>query len=133
VLHTVYSRSDDRAKAFAAEWQIPKHTTQMLDAINDDEIDTVVVGLPNHLHLAAVEATVSAGKSVLCTKPLGRNAEEAKSLLDMVEKAAVFAGYLEDLVYPPKTLKSLDSVKKGALGRVLWVRSRETHPGPHAE
>jgi predicted dehydrogenase len=36
-------------------------------------------------------------------------------------------------VYPPKTLKSLDSVRKGALGRVLWVRSRETHPGPHAE
>jgi predicted dehydrogenase len=54
-------------------------------------------------------------------------------MLAAVEKAGVFAGYLEDLVYPPKTLKSLDSVRKGALGRVLWVRSRETHPGPHSE
>ena len=53
-------------------------------------------------------------------------------MLDAVEKAGVFHGYLEDLVYPPKTLKSLESVKKGALGKVLWVRSRETHPGPHS-
>ena len=37
-----------------------------------------------------------------------------------------------DPVYTPKTLKSLASVRAGALGRVLWVRSRETHPGPHS-
>jgi predicted dehydrogenase len=132
-VQTVYSRSEERAKSFAAEWQIPTHTTKLLDAINDDEIDTVVIGLPNHLHLEAVEAAAAAGKSVLCTKPLGRTAVEAKAMLAAVEKAGVFAGYLEDLVYPPKTLKSLDSVRKGALGRVLWVRSRETHPGPHSE
>ena len=50
----------------------------------------------------------------------------------MLKKKGVFAAYLEDLVYTPKTLKSLESVKKGALGKVLWVRSRETHPGPHS-
>ena len=92
-----------------------------------------MIGLPNHLHQEAVEAAAAAGKAVLCTKPLGRNAAEAKAMLDAVEKAGVFAGYLEDLVYPPKTLKSMDSVRNGALGRVLWVRSRETHPGPHSD
>ena len=132
-VQAVYSRSEDRAKSFAADWQIPKHTTNMLEAITDEEIDTVVIGLPNHLHLEAVEAAAAAGKSILCTKPLGRNAVEAKVMLNVVEKAGVFAGYLEDLVYPPKTLKSLDSVRNGALGRVLWVRSRETHSGPHSD
>jgi predicted dehydrogenase len=73
-----------------------------------------------------------AGKTVLCTKPLGRNAAEALDMLEAVETAGVFAGYLEDLVYTPKTLKSLASVRAGALGKVLWVRSRETHPGPHS-
>jgi predicted dehydrogenase len=132
-VHTVYSRSEERASAFSSEWEIPNHTTNMQDAINHEECDTVVIGLPNHLHQEAVEAAALAGKSVLCTKPLGRNAVEAKAMLDAVEAAGVFSGYLEDLVYPPKTLKSLDSVGKGALGRVLWVRSRETHPGPHSE
>ena len=42
------------------------------------------------------------------------------------------AGYLEDLCYTPKTLKAIRSVREGALGDVTWVRSRETHPGPHS-
>ncbi len=54
-------------------------------------------------------------------------------MLEAVEKAGIFAGYLEDLVYMPKTLKAVDSVQKGALGKILWVRSRETHPGPHSD
>jgi predicted dehydrogenase len=53
-------------------------------------------------------------------------------MLDAVEKAGVFAGYLEDLCYTPKTLKALEAVRRGAIGTVLWARSRETHPGPHS-
>ncbi|MCB0089626.1 MAG: Gfo/Idh/MocA family oxidoreductase, partial [Caldilineaceae bacterium] len=68
-----------------------------------------------------------------CTKPLGRNAAEAKRMLEMVEKAGIFHGYLEDLVYTPKALKSITAVKNGAIGKVLWARSRETHPGPHSD
>ena len=45
--------------------------------------------------------------------------------------AGVFGGYLEDLCYTPKTLKAIASVAAGAIGDVTWVRSRETHPGPH--
>lgn len=54
-------------------------------------------------------------------------------MLRLVEEAGIFHGYLEDLVYTPKTLKSLEMVKAGALGKILWVRSRETHPGPHSD
>ena len=53
-------------------------------------------------------------------------------ILETVEKAGVFGGYLECLAYTPKTLKALASVEAGALGDVTWVRSRETHPGPHS-
>ena len=132
-MHVVYSRTEERAKQFAEEWEIPKWTTDMAEAIQDPETDGVVIGLPNHLHLAAVTQAAEAGKAVLCTKPLGRTAAEAKEMLDAVEAAGVFQGYLEDLVYPPKTLKALASVRNGALGKVLWVRSRETHPGPHSD
>jgi len=93
----------------------------------------VVVGLPNHLHEQAVAAAAQAGKPVLCTKPLGRTGAEALRMLEAVEKARVFHGYLEDLAYTPKTLKALGEVRAGALGKVLWARSRETHPGPHSD
>ena len=132
-VHSVYSRREERANAFAEEWDIPHATTDLAEAINHPETDTVVIGLPNNLHLKAVELAADAGKAILCTKPLGRTAEEAKAMLDIVENAGVFGGYLEDLVYPPKTLKALESVQNGALGKILWVRSRETHPGPHSD
>ncbi|MBN1640756.1 MAG: Gfo/Idh/MocA family oxidoreductase [Anaerolineae bacterium] len=131
-VHTVYSRTPERAQAFAAEWSIPRWTTDTAEAIRDPETDVVVIGLPNNLHKEAVELAAATGKAVLCTKPLARTAAEAKQMLDAVEAAGVFAGYLEDLVYTPKTLKSIASIRDGALGRILWARSRETHPGPHS-
>jgi predicted dehydrogenase len=132
-VHVVYSRSEKSAKKFAGEWGIAKWTTDMEEAVRDPETDVVVVGIPNNRHKEAVLMAAEAGKPVLCTKPLGRNAEEAKAMLDAVEQAGVFNGYLEDLVYTPKTLKSIESVTKGSLGKVLWARSRETHPGPHSD
>lgn len=128
----VYSRTSERGEAFAERWGIANSTTSMAAAIEHPDVDTVVVGLPNQLHEEAVAAAAAAGKAVLCTKPLGRTAEEAKRIVDLVESAGVFGGYLEDLVYTPKTLKAVDSVRNGAIGDVMWVRSRETHPGPHS-
>jgi predicted dehydrogenase len=128
----VYSRTEERGAAFSRRWEIPEHTTDLAAAINHAETDVVVIGLPNYLHEEVVDAVAAAGKAVLCTKPLGRNAAEAKRMLDSVERAGVFAGYLEDLVYTPKTLKAVAATEAGAIGDVTWVRSRETHPGPHS-
>jgi predicted dehydrogenase len=132
-VQVVYSRSEERASKFAGDWNIPKWTTDMDEAINDPETDVVVIGLPNNLHEKAALAAAKAGKAILCTKPLARNAEEALRILKAVEEAGVFHGYLEDLVYTPKTLKAIKSTQNGALGKVLWARSRETHPGPHSD
>ncbi len=132
-VQVVYSRTEERAKKFAQEWSIPRWSMDMEKAIKDPEADVVVIGLPNNLHQEAALIAADAGKAVLCTKPLGRNAAEAKAMLRAVERAGVFNGYLEDLAYTPKTLKSIESIKNGALGKVLWTRSRETHPGPHSD
>ncbi len=131
-VHVVYSRTAEKAAAFADDWGIPHHTTDMAAAVQHPEVDVVVIGLPNDLHEDCVRLAAEAGKAILCTKPLGRTADEAQRMLQLVEEAGVFAGYLEDLVYTPKTLKSVQAVQDGAVGDVLWVRSRECHPGPHS-
>jgi predicted dehydrogenase len=131
-VQVVYSRSEERGAAFRERWGVPEATTSIQAAVTHPEVDTVVVGLPNHMHADAVAAAAAAGKAVLVTKPLARSADEARRILDTVERAGVFGGYLEDLVYTPKTRKALASTRSGAIGDVLWVRSRETHPGPHS-
>jgi predicted dehydrogenase len=130
---SVYSRNIDNAKRFAEDYDLEHFTDKMTEAINRDEVDVVLISLPNHLHELAVVECVKAKKNVICTKPLGRTAAEAKRMLDLVEEAGIFGGYLEDLCYTPKFLKSMESVKRGDVGRVLWAKSRETHPGPHSD
>ena len=131
-VRVVYSRSAERGEAFRDRWGIAESTTDMRAAIEHPDTDVVIVALPNFLHEEAIALVAAAGKAVLCTKPLGRNADEARRILETVEKAGVFAGYLEDLCYTPKTLKAIQAVRNGAIGDVTWVRSRETHPGPHS-
>jgi predicted dehydrogenase len=133
IVHIVAASKEDNAKRFAEQWNIPRWTDSIDKAINDPEVDLIVIGLPNHLHKEAVFLAAKAKKPVLCTKPLGRNAQEAFEMLEAVEKAGIFAGYLEDLVYTPKSLKAINSVKSGTLGKVLWTRSREAHSGPHSD
>ena len=95
-VQVVYSRSAERGDAFRERHGIPESTTDMMAAIEHPDTDVVVVALPNFLHEETVTAVAKAGKAVLVTKPLGRNAGEAKRMLDVVEKAGVFGGYLED-------------------------------------
>lgn len=130
---SIYSRREESAKKFAEDYDCAQWTTNMEDAIANPEVEMVVIALPNNKHEEAVLLCCKHKKAVITTKPLGRNAEEAKRMLLAVEEAGIFNGYLEDLVYTPKFIKAIESVKSGALGRILWAKSRETHPGPHSD
>lgn len=130
---SVYSRREESARKFADDYGCVHWTTEMEASVARPDVDVVCIALPNNLHEAAVMLCCTHKKAVITTKPLGRNAAEAKRMLEAVEAAGIFHGYLEDLVYTPKFLKAYDSVKNGALGRILWAKSRETHPGPHSD
>jgi len=130
---SVYSRTADNAGKFAADYGVPHYTTSIKECVSHPDVEAVIIGLSNDMHLPAVLEAAAAGKHVLCTKPLGRNAAEALQMLQAVEKAGVTGGYLEDLCYTPKFLKSLAAVNSGSIGDVIWTKSRETHPGPHSD
>ncbi|HZE85256.1 MAG TPA: Gfo/Idh/MocA family oxidoreductase [Puia sp.] len=130
---SIYSRREESARKFAADYGCDLWTTDMEAAVSRPDVDIVCIALPNNLHEIAVLLCCKHKKAVMTTKPLGRNATEARRMLEAVEDAGIFNGYLEDLVYTPKFIKAWESVKNGALGRILWAKSRETHPGPHSD
>jgi predicted dehydrogenase len=121
----------DRREAFAARFD-----SRALDSIDavcaDPEVDLVVVSLPNHLHLDAVRSAAAHGKGVACTKPLGRNAEEAAEMLRLVRDAGVFHAYLENVVFNAEMIRMREMIESGAIGRLTTFRAREGHSGPHA-
>lgn len=127
-----YSRSGKRAKALAARWNIPESTTDLSKAIARDDVDLFVIALPNELHLPVSLDLSAARRQQVCTKPLARNRTEAKKMLDAARKSGRIHGYAETEVFSPCVVKARETIERGGIGRVLWVRSRESHSGPHS-
>ena len=124
--------ADPERRAAYAERFACRAIASLEDLCADTEVDLVVVSVPNHLHREAVLALAAAGKGIACTKPLGRNAEEAADMLRAVTDAGVFNAYLENVIFNPDLLRMRDMVTAGAIGRLTTARAREGHSGPHA-
>lgn len=127
-----YSRSRKRARTFAERWQIPESSTDLVQLVTRDDIGLYIIGLPNEAHLPAALALAKAGRNQVCTKPLARNRREAKAMLQAARKSGALHGYAETEVFAPAVVKAREIVQSGGIGRVIWVRSRESHSGPHS-
>src|SRR5689334_3117399 len=75
-----YSRSAERAEEFGRRHDVPRQFTDVAELCAQDDVHIVVVALPNHLHLDAIRTAAGAGKAIVCTKPLARNADEASEI-----------------------------------------------------
>jgi predicted dehydrogenase len=127
-----YSRGAKRAKTFAGRWNIPAHTTKLAEAIARDDIDLFIIALPNEVHLPVSLELAAARRNQVCTKPLARNRVEARQMRDAARKSRRLHGYAETEVFAPCVVKAREIVERGGIGQVLWVRSRESHSGPHS-
>jgi len=128
-----YSRSEDRAMDFGRRYDVPRQYTTIEELCADREVEMVVIGLPNHLHLPAVRAAVAADKAIVCTKPLARNSQEAAEMVTLARDAGVMHGYAETEVFSPDVMRARQIIESGAIGDLLTVRAREAHSGPHAQ
>jgi predicted dehydrogenase len=127
-----WSRSAKRAKAFAKRWNIPESSTDMDRLIARDDIDLFVIALPNQEHLPVSLKLSAARRNQVCTKPLARDRREAKTMWDAARRSGAMHGYAETEVFAPAVVKARETIERGGIGRVLWVRSRESHSGPHS-
>ena len=66
----VYTRSADKAKAFAQKHNIPAWFDDLDSLINTSGCDVVDICLPNFLHHEATLKAAAAGKHIIIEKPL---------------------------------------------------------------
>lgn len=79
----IASRSLAKALPAAEQLGIPKAYGTYAELLADPEIEAVYNPLPNHLHVPWSIKALEAGKHVLCEKPLGLDAEDARQLLEV--------------------------------------------------
>jgi len=123
VLQAVCSRREEKVKAFAEQWGFASYETDWRKLIARDDIDAVDICTPNHLHAEIAIAAAEAGKMVLTEKPLARNLEESKKMVDAVTKA----GVKNTVWYNYRRLPAVTLAKKiiasGKLGKIFHYRA----------
>jgi Oxidoreductase family, NAD-binding Rossmann fold len=84
-----YYQTRKRAQAFGEKWGVPHQHASMDELCARDDVDIVLIALPNAVHVEAVRVAAAAGKAMACTKPLGRNADESAEMVQLVREAKV--------------------------------------------
>jgi len=129
----VYSRHEERARAFATKHRIPKWSTSLDEALSREDYDVADICLPNNLHADATIRAASSGKHVILEKPLCLTLEEADEMIAVCQSHGRKLMYAEELCFAPKYERVRQLAQEGALGSIYYLRHCEKHSGPHSD
>ncbi|WP_199539193.1 Gfo/Idh/MocA family protein [Desertihabitans brevis] len=119
----VGSRSQERADAFAAEFDVPRGYGSYAELVADEEVDAVYVASPHSEHAAQALLALEAGKPVLVEKAFTRNRAEAQQVFDAAGSAGLFAMEAMWTRHLPHVLQLHQLLAEGAIGEVVAVRA----------
>lgn len=109
----------DKTAAIAAQWAIPRAMTNVAEMIADPEIQVIDVVSPNPFHFETVRAALSAGKHVLCEKPLTVTVAEADELCRLAGESGLTCGTVFNNRFLAPVMRARQLIDEGRLGTVL--------------
>src|SRR5690349_23371439 len=109
----VASPTPGKAERFAAAHGIARHHTDYRALIEQPDVDVICIGAPNALHRDIAVAAASAGKHVICEKPLARTLADADEMLAACERAGTLLMYAEELCFAPKYVRAKELADEG--------------------
>ena len=124
VLKAVSARNQQRLEAFAANWGYGSVEPDWRTLVERPDIDLVDIASPNDTHAEIAIAAARAGKMVMCEKPLGRTAAEAKEMVDAVEKAGVPNTVWYNYRRVPAVTLIKQLLDEGKFGRIFHYRAK---------
>ncbi len=93
------------------------------EAITTLQPDIVAIATPASVHCEIALMAAQLGCHILCEKPLGLNAAQARAMLQAVEQAGVKHGYGATSRYAPAAIYAQTLLAAGLIGQVQEVES----------
>ena len=130
----VVSSDSARGRRYANELGIPKVYSSLTDLLAEPTIDAVYIGTTNEWHEPQALAAISAGKHVLCEKPLALSLDSARKMVAAAASADVVMGTNHHLRNAATHRKLRELIQIGAIGRPLAARVfHAVHLPPHLQ
>jgi myo-inositol 2-dehydrogenase / D-chiro-inositol 1-dehydrogenase len=109
-----------------------RSSTDPMEAINDPEVEVVVISTPTDTHARLIETALRAGKAVWSEKPIAQDLAETARVVDLWREVdiPVQLGFMRR--FDPGYLRAKALIASGELGRIEQFRalSRDTNPPP---
>ncbi len=113
---------DREVAKFTERGETVKTYTDYRKLLEDKSIDAVVIATPNHWHSLMTVWGVQAGKDVYCEKPVSHNIWEGRRAAEIIAKTDRIVQSGTQSRSDPGVRESLEWIKAGNLGKVLYIR-----------
>jgi phthalate 4,5-cis-dihydrodiol dehydrogenase len=119
-LVAVMDTDRDRAEAFGETYGCQAYTSSD-QVLRRDDIQLVMVALPNFLHESATVEAASAGKHVFLEKPMADTLEECDRILAAVDRAGIHLLVAHSQRYFASTVRAREILQSGELGKPVFA------------
>lgn len=119
-LVAVFDADPDRAASFAEEHGCQPFTSSD-DVLKRDDVQLVMVALPNFLHERATIDAASAGKHIFLEKPMADTLDECDRMLTAVERAGVHLLVAHSQRYFGSTIRAREIIQSGEIGEPVFA------------
>jgi predicted dehydrogenase len=123
-LVAVGSRSMERAKKFAEEFEVPHPHGSYGELVRDADVDVIYVCTPHPFHKENSLLALNAGKAVLCEKPFTINAKEAEEVISVARGKKLFVMEAMWTRFLPVMGKVREWLSEGVIGEVRMLSAQ---------
>lgn len=126
VCEMLCATTDAGAAEKARSFGFRRSTSSWRTLINDPAVQAVIIASPQSTHKEIALAALSAGKPVLCEKPMGASVSESREMTIAAEQAGVVNMVGFNYVRTPATQYARRLVSEGVIGDLTWFRGEHT-------
>jgi predicted dehydrogenase len=119
----IASRDLGKARSAADKLGIERAFGSYEELLSDGEIEAIYNPLPNELHVPWTLRALAAGKHVLCEKPIGLDAEEARSLIEARNRSGKLVAEAFMVRYHPQWRRAKELAGTGAVGEPRAIQT----------
>ncbi len=117
--------NETKLQQMAAELNVKAYSSYK-DLVNDKNVDAVTLGTPHPLHPEQALAAMATGKHVLTEKAMAGRLSQAQKMVEVARAKGLKIGVCFQHRLNPKTLKALELLQEGRIGRMLRVVCENT-------
>lgn len=126
--YAIGSRQQEKADAFAREWNMPKAYGSYKELIADPDVDLLYIATPHSHHYDVTRQAIEAGKPCLVEKSFMANYKEAKAIVDLARERKVFLAEAIWTRYQPAVQIVKQLIDDGRIGDLQLITATLCYP-----